>query len=348
MSSPIDARQSHSTFATPINLPLDERTSEIRNLFRLAFAEITRDLESALAEARVEMQEPESVKDGLKKVVSSSLNPNSLDDEQLKELKNKLIENSSQKQIKDLKMWLKRLSWTASSESENNKRFFSTVLTLLQLTASDSVYKQDVFYPTLNEAVKTCGDKIALSVIDLDLHRQVESLDSSKLELSEIAEFLIRGPFIIEKLKNQAQIFVEVFRAEQQPNDVSQEIEDKIDEVEIYLGLPIKLKEEFQIPICLDEMRFFNSSELKQEHIDITRNSLNDSLQDENELLSFLVQHSKWIETLENTYPQKMKYFKERRDKALENPETSLDGLDSYTRSLKRYTKAYLPIFLKS
>ena len=53
-------------------------------------------------------------------------------------------------------------------------------------------------------------------------------------------------------------------------------------------------------------MLFFNCSGLRDIHIENAKKNVNKALQDKDKLLSFLVSHSKWIETLKKIKPEEM------------------------------------------
>ena len=77
------------------------------------------------------------------------------------------------------------------------------------------------------------------------------------------------------------------------------------DPIEVYLGLPVKFKDEFNIPIAIADMLYFACSGLKDEHIENAREALKENLEDEGKVLDFLVEQPKWLEALEATHKKR-------------------------------------------
>ena len=70
------------------------------------------------------------------------------------------------------------------------------------------------------------------------------------------------------------------------------------DPLEVYLGLPVKLREEFNISINTEDMLYFACGGLNEAHLTQARNDLRGALKDQEKIVDFLIGQPKWIEAL--------------------------------------------------
>ena len=154
----------------------------------------------------------------------------------------------------NLKIWLSRLFETASATTEANSNLFKAVCDILVLASKDKEFKE-VFHRVLEEASTTCGDRISLSVLQLDLQRQI--IQSDPKDLQELKKLLVNGLYALDTLETYAHNIVPTLPG--------------TDPIEVYLGLPVKFKDEFNIPIAIADMLYFACSGLKDEHIENAR-----------------------------------------------------------------------------
>ena len=101
----------------------------------------------------------------------------------------------------NLKIWLSRLFETASATTEANSNLFKAVCDILVLASKDKEFKE-VFHRVLEEASTTCGDRISLSVLQLDLQRQI--IQSDPKDLQELKKLLVNGLYALDTLETYA------------------------------------------------------------------------------------------------------------------------------------------------
>lgn len=187
-----------------------------------------------------------------------------------------------------LKAWLSRLSYMSDYKASPEKRRWlaANILEHLKLADKDKKFRQ-LFNVIIDEAAETCGDRVVLSVVYLGIAHKLATIDLSNMK--ELAHFLIRGSFAMSLLEGIAR--------------------DKIpslpffDEIEVYLGYPVMLKERLQLPIDIQEMLYFTCSALKQQDLDDAASFVLNKLADEASRLDFLIRNDKWQKALALKYP---------------------------------------------
>ncbi len=169
---------------------------------------------------------------------------------------------STVKTVENLQPWLAKLSYAADFRNSQRIAFARRITELLELANEDEQFRS-LFTAVLIEAPTTCGDRIALSIIHLSIAEKLAKADLANLdELSK----LLYGSWIIGKLEKIAREKIPTLRY--------------FDEIEVYLGYPMALKAEFNLPIDIQEMRF--SSGLTDDDINVAREQiLKDSTTDE-------------------------------------------------------------------
>ena len=105
--------------------------------------------------------------------------------------------------------------------------------------------------------------------------------------------------------------------------------------LEVYLGLPIKLKEDYKIDINLGEMLYYSCSGLTEAHLRQAKDNLNDALNNKEKVLGFLIDQPKWIEALEQNNPEEVEVLKKERNDAVEDYERVANAQKEYLAGLK-------------
>jgi Trp operon repressor len=216
-----------------------------------------------------------------------------------------------------LQTWFDRLKWAEPEGEVKKESFYKFVLEILKKAFSDESFKQ-VFYSVLTESISSCGDRVLLNLLTLDMEQQKRELDRKNPAV--VAEFLRTGPYALVILEEYARTFIaaeevnlaETLRAEGRSDDeIKIIVEESIDPIEVLLGLPIKLKEALFLPINLSHMHFFNISNLSQHHLDEAMAEVSARRSNLELFLNYLVESDFWLEVLREN-------FKERYESILE------------------------------
>ena len=257
----------------------------------------------------------------LKQTLDLVLEKAEVEDIDTKALLDSLSQGRSNKDRANLKTWLNRLFQTASAKSERNKQYFKSIVETIKHAADDDEMKT-IFYIVLETASTTCGDRVALSALHFDIQRQLAKLDTSNP--NEVYDFLINCVFIMDKLEKLATNFVPTMFF--------------TDPLEVYLGLPVKLKEEYNIPINIENMLFFGCSGLRDEHLNQARAVLDTDLQNEDTLFNFLIEQPKWLKVLDALHPDEMSALTKVKEEEAVDPETAESALQNYQSGLRALT----------
>ncbi len=234
---------------------------------------------------------------------------------------NKLLQDIDQDQIdttrNNLRIWIDRLSETASAKSQGKKVFFESVVNTLQKATEDKALRS-VVHTVISEASTTCGDRVALSAMHLDMQSKLHSKETPE----DIYTFLVNTVYSMDILETSARNIVPTLRM--------------TDPLEVYLGLPVRFKREFHLDINIDQMLYFACAGLTEGHIRDTRANLLEALQDKDKVVAFLEGQPKWMELLNTHYIEAIATAKEKRDAGAENPETASHALKVYQDTLKQ------------
>lgn len=224
-----------------------------------------------------------------------------------------------------LRSWLSRLSRVSdySAEDETIRRAFITNIILYLEEANRNREFQNIFNHTIHGASATCGDRVALSVLHLDIAYQLANIDIRNMR--HLSEFLLRGCFTMELLEECALQKTQSMRGE-------------VDELEVYLGYPIALKRELNLPISQETMLYFRCSLLTTEDLATARDFVMSHLNDRDACLTFLAKHDTWKRALASYNQGAFDAIerKKRQDQEnAESPEESIHIENEYIQALK-------------
>jgi hypothetical protein len=214
---------------------------------------------------------------------------------------------------KELKMWLARLSWMADYKAggERQEVLAKSIIGYIEKANSDPEFL-DVFLAVINGASETCGDRMALSVINLGIAHQIYIADLS--DAKSLANLFNRGVRAINMLEDIAKEKVKSLPF--------------VDEVEIYLAYPTMLKEKLQLPINIEGMLYFTvccENHIKQSDLDLAEEIVSNMINDQDSLKEFLITRDKWIEVLKHNYSQRMDQLEQAKENAAEEAVTGED-----------------------
>ncbi len=229
---------------------------------------------------------------------------------------------------KMLFQWLDRLSYTADYKKGGDlqKGFAQKILSYLDLAEREPKFR-DAFLAGIAGAAETCGDRVTLSILHIGLAYRLEQMDLC--DLPGLANLFLRGTWALSLLEEEARNKIPALPF--------------YDEIEVYLGYPIKLKKELDLPIDAEEMLYFRSSALKRSDLDQAKRKVLAKLCDKPASYRFLLKQEKWMEALEARYPSEYANIQETRNERYEE-----DG-DSYHEEIQRdYEQAMMALTAKA
>lgn len=218
----------------------------------------------------------------------------------------------------ELKSWLNRISEIPEFSSEVNKQIIAKKIVGILEEASISPSFKEVFYAIIQDASETCGDRVALSILHLDIQHALANIDLTNMP--NLASFLEKGVWTLNLLEKCAQEKVALLAG--------------VDPIETYLAYPIYLKEALDIPIAQKDMLYFKCSGVMQEDLERAEKFVIEHRSDKEKCLQFLVSQEKWIQALKINYPEEMQQIQLRRQE-LSNQD-NLD-LEDYDRIQEEY-----------
>jgi len=204
------------------------------------------------------------------------------------------------------------------------------ILSYLQLAEQNEDFRER-FFNTIQGASETCGDRMALSVLHLGIQHRMAVIDKGNLK--KYAEFLIHGPWMLDRLEEIARAKVKTLRF--------------VDEIEVYLGYPVKLRERLSLQIDVEDMLYFRCSGITEGDLNNAAIFIEDQLSTPDAIANILIQREDWIQALHEKEPIRMAAFQREKESRLESIKddtvTSYEKIqDQYTQSILELTKRVL------
>ena len=232
----------------------------------------------------------------------------------------------------ELRAWLSRLAWMAEQASTTKKRdtIIRRVLEVLNYVNSHPQFL-DTFLSVIHGAADTCGDRVILSLLHLDVAYQIQTIPSS--DPKQLAFLLSRGVWALKLLEEIAREKIKTFSF--------------IDELEVFLAYPVQLRKQLQLPIPEYEMLYFTFSGLSNEDLQSAFDSVEQAISTPSLLIDFLIGEDKWKEALCFHYPSEMDEIIRKRDALARNEETPEAFVAIEARvcdSLRKLTKRCLDL----
>lgn len=228
----------------------------------------------------------------------------------------------------ELKSWLNRISEIPEFSSEVNRQIIAKKIVGILEEASINLSFKEVFYGIIQDASETCGDRVALSILYLDIQHALANIDLTNMP--NLASFLEKGVWTLDLLAQCARKKVAALAG--------------VDEIETYLAYPIYLKEALDIPITQEDMLYFRCSGVSEEDLQTAKHFVLEHRNDKEKCLEFLLSQEKWIEALRINYPEEMQQIEVRREEL-----SNRDNLDSegYTRIQEEYNTKLIELSRK-
>jgi hypothetical protein len=189
--------------------------------------------------------------------------------------------------------WLDKLIRAADYNNETTRPLTAErVLSVVQMAEQDQVYRQ-VFSNTLAEASDRCTDKATYHLTRLEIQRAITSAQAqSAHQMLEV----LKGAFAAGLLEDCArELMATTHRGR--------------DEVEVFLALQLKLKEEFNLPIGIRNMDYLYYAHLTEAHITKVKEKVKQQLQDKTRFAAFLILQEAWIQKLTDQFEEELGAF---------------------------------------
>lgn len=196
--------------------------------------------------------------------------------------------------LPNLRLWLYKITWVADFKGKAQRAFVSTIIKYLERANEDEAFRT-VFAATISDATDSCGDRVALSVLNLGVTHKLSTIDLNNMR--ELHYLLTRGVFALDLLQNIARRKIPTMRM--------------FDEIQVYLGYPVQLKQALNLPIDIDDMLYFEWSALSSQDLETAKNEVLGALRNEDMQVAFLKNQPKWIEALKMNYPEEMERIAE-------------------------------------
>lgn len=230
-------------------------------------------------------------------------------DEEAKEFPE--LKSLDEHQKRSIQNWLSRLSDTADykRKGEFQKAFVKQIVGYLQEANDDPEFRQ-TFLNIVAHATGTCGDRVALSILHVGIASRLRKIK----DLSELRKFLIETVWPVEMLEEIARKKTETLRF--------------FDEIEVYLGYPIMLREKLGLEIAVQDMLYFRSSALNQNDLDQAGEFVMHQQIDQHAVCAYLASSENWISALRAQYPERCAAIDEENYQELEAAGDDIEKLD--------------------
>ncbi|NDB86722.1 MAG: hypothetical protein EB127_29115, partial [Alphaproteobacteria bacterium] len=238
----------------------------------------------------------------------------------------------NQNHARQLKEWIVRINGMQDYQ-RNSALVIQRIESYLTLADTDPLF-QDVFFQIIQEANTTCGDRMALSILDLSLaHKKSQFLakqSMSEEDMKDLSRFIFRGLWAMERLQEVA--VDKVIRLRQQGV--------RVDEIEVYLGFPILLKQRLQLEIDVDGMLYRRLSGIQNSEINAAAQIIEDTLRNRESRIEILSKHDLWVQALEKYCPESYAEILRHRDESAEAEDPNYEQIQAdFQSGIKRLTE---------
>ncbi|MBS0653793.1 MAG: hypothetical protein JSR39_09775, partial [Verrucomicrobia bacterium] len=209
-----------------------------------------------------------------------------------------------------LQSWLSRLSDAADFQrgGEFQKAFVKQIVGYLQEAENDQQFRE-LFLNIVTDAADTCGDRISLSILHIGIASRLRQIK----DIRELRHFLIRTVWPMQMLEEIAREKTKTLFF--------------LDELEVYLGYPIMLRERLGLDIAVQEMFFYRCSGLKQNDLDQAAEFIVQQQSYQHAVCDFLASNENWMIALRDHYPAQYAEIDQVDKQELEAAGDDLDKL---------------------
>jgi hypothetical protein len=217
--------------------------------------------------------------------------------------------------------WLNRIE--SMADYQTKKQIIDQQINGFLLQAEKDPVFRETFLLTIDQAATTCGDRMAVSMLYVGLNAKkakfLQEPKPSKEQMQEFAEFIIRGPWAVQKLQEYAQQVVNEIEAKMRLDDDKSDGKFK-ESIEVFLGLPIKLKQRLRLQFDVHAMLYegyAKSLGVTDEAVDTAGSMIEQEI--EANKASILSKDPDWQTMLRKYKPQRYESIIEERNKLQEN-----------------------------
>lgn len=220
-----------------------------------------------------------------------------------------------------LEMWLNRLDWMSDFQNlEGNPSLIEAIIDCIEYAEANAEYRK-LFQNIIEGATATCGDGIALSIIDIGIAKRVLTFMESN-QIVELSHFLLGTAFprqILQKIAGQKITFLKL------QAKLKKIAAGAIDDVEVYLAYPILLKERLNLSININSMvTQLDNTGVTQEDLEVAALEVEKQRADRQACAEFLTNNTYWTELLKKLHPKEYEAINEKSiDMMMEESETA-------------------------
>lgn len=193
-------------------------------------------------------------------------------------------------------LWLDKLMGSNDFKNMNTCSMTAErVLSILKLAEESKEYRA-AFNAILTEALSTCIDRATLPLCSLEIQKAI--IESKAGSIEQMLKVL-KGAFASDLIDAHARQFVK--------NHHNSAV--KREELEVYLGFQVKLKEEFNLPIGIQDVNYFFCSHIEATDLIRAKDEVHSKLQDREKFVECLCQQTAWTEKLVKEYSSERDVF---------------------------------------
>jgi hypothetical protein len=233
------------------------------------------------------------------------------------------LDELSDSQKGTIRSWLSRLSDTADykRKGEFQKAFVKQIAGYLQQANDDDSFR-DKFLMIIDGATKTCGDRVALSLLHVGIAARLSQIK----EIQTLSKFLVNTVWPVQMLEEIARKKTETLNF--------------FDEIEVYLGYPIMLRERLGLEIDVQEMLYYTCSSLTQQDLERASEYVEKQQQDKEAVCAFLSEQEDWRAALRAQYPERCDKIDEENYEELEAAGDDQNKIDQLETNRQQRWKA--------
>jgi hypothetical protein len=209
--------------------------------------------------------------------------------------------NSSE--ASNLETWLNRLHDVADfmKRDEKTSILAKKMTEYLELAEKNKEFRE-LFFAIIADATTSCGDRVALSILHIGIAKRLSEVNLR--DLKELSQLLTHGSWPISQLEKIAREKVEILKTTVRV----------FDEIEVYLGYPIKLQKILCLPIDITDMLFFSCSNISGQDLEDAYKEIVSNLTSKEKRCEYLARNDFWQKALQLNFPEEFKKAEEAQD----------------------------------
>ncbi len=229
----------------------------------------------------------------------------------------------------NVRAWLSRLSAIGDYKTKR-QQLAPVIYEAIVHAEADEGFRQ-IFLNCIEGAAETCGDRMALSLLYMDLQHEIAKALKAQ-DLKRLAYLLGHGSWALSELEKIA-------------GNKARSLHF-VDEVEVYLAYPVMLKERLQLPIVIDTMLYFRCSSVTEADLQAAEEVIRGGLSNLDTYCDTLAKELTWHKALEQRADYKN--LRNKRDSS-EDPVAAQEAFLSEVKSLtlQVLSKVGYPLFIQ-